>query len=460
MHSDVRGLALTTESAEAAAAFNATIDEYLIYRSSAMKTLGGALEADPAFVMGHCLKGYLFMLFSSNQVMGKVAESLAAADAGVARTTPREQAHVEALRAWSTGDLARSDAIWDEILVDNPLDILALRLQHFNTFWMGRSLSIRDGVARVLHAWDESMPGYGSILGMYSFGLEEAGEYARAEDFGRRAVEINGDDLWAIHAVAHVLEMQGRAADGRTWLSQDVHAWDDRNPFKGHVWWHTAMFAMAQGDFDSVLEIYDHGVASNPSDFYLDVQNAASMLARLDLLGVDVGKRWESLADIAEQRTGDHMIAFTEMHYMMALVHEGRLEAAQKLLDSLHAFAETPNNFAAGAMKDVGNQTCEAILAYGKGQYGEAIDLMLPIRSTYARVGASHAQRDIFAQFLIDAAQKDGQLKLARTLLSERIEMFPQNVAAWNSYADTLSGLGDAAAAEAAREKAAHMLAA
>jgi tetratricopeptide (TPR) repeat protein len=410
--------------------------------------------------MAHCLRGYLFMLFSSNQVMGKVAESLAAAEAAARTATPREQAHVAALRAWSTGDLVRTDAIWDQILVDDPLDVLALRLQHFNTFWMGRSLALRDGVARVMHAWDGSLPGYGSVLGMYSFGLEEAGEYERAEALGRRAVEINGDDLWAIHAVAHVLEMQGRAKDGGEWLSQAPDAWDDRNPFKGHVWWHTAMFSLAAGDFDRVLELYDHGVAPDPSDFYLDVQNAASMLARLDLLGVDVGDRWVSLADIAEQRTGDHMLAFTEMHYVMALVHEGRLEAAGRLLESLRAFAETPDNFAAAAMKEVGNQTCEAILAYGKGDYATAIDLMLPIRASYARVGASHAQRDIFAQFLIDAALKDGRLKLARTLLSERVELFPHNSAAWNLYADALAGLGETKEADAAREKGTHALAA
>ncbi len=460
MHTDDRGLALTTDSAEAAATFNTTIDEYLEYRSSAMKTLGTALEADPGFVLGNCLKGYLFMLFSSNQVMGKVADSLAAADAGAANATAREQAHVEALRAWSTGDLLRTNAIWDQILVDDPLDILALRLQHFNTFWMGRSLAMRDGVARVMHAWDDSISGYGSILGMYAFGLEESGEYARAESLGRRAVEINGEDLWAVHAVAHVLEMQGRAEDGQVWLDQAPNAWDDRNPFKGHVWWHTAMFALARGQYDQVLEIYDHGVAPNPSDFYLDMQNAASMLARLDLVGVDVGDRWASLADMSEQRTGDHIIVFTEMHYMMALVHEGRVEAARKLLDSQRAFAETPNNFAAAAMKEVGVQVCEAILAHGTGDYAAAIDLMIPIRESYARVGASHAQRDIFAQFLIEATLKDGQLKLARTLLSERVELFPNSAAAWNFYADALAGLGDTVGAGAARDKAAELLAA
>ena len=45
---------------------------------------------------------------------------------------------------------------------------------------------------------------------MQSFGLEESGEYPEAETFGRRAVEINSEDVWAAHAVTHVMQMQSR----------------------------------------------------------------------------------------------------------------------------------------------------------------------------------------------------------------------------------------------------------
>jgi tetratricopeptide (TPR) repeat protein len=249
--------------------------------------------------------------------------------------------------------------------------------------------------------------------------------------------------------------MQGRAEDGQTWLSQPANAWDDRNPFKGHVWWHTAMFALALGQYDKVLELYDNSIVPDPSDFYLDVQNAASMLARLDFLGVDTGDRWALLADMAEKRIGDHTLAFTEMHNMMVFAREGRVDQAEKLLASLRRFAETPDNFAAGTMKPVSIPLCEAILAYGKGDYAGAIEKMLPIRYDYACVGGSHAQRDIFAQYLIESATKDKQHTLARALLAERIALYPSNRDAWNRYADTLDALGDHAAAEAARQEAA-----
>jgi hypothetical protein len=78
---------------------------------------------------------------------------------------------------------------------------------------------------------------------------------------------------------------------------------------------------------------------------------------------------------------------------------------------------------------------------------------MLPIRYDYACVGGSHAQRDIFAQYLIEAATRDKQLPLARALLAERVALYPSNRDAWRRYADTLDALGDPSAAEAARRK-------
>ena len=58
------------------------------------------------------------------------------------------------------------------------------------------------------------MPDYGKVLGMSAFALEECGAYEEAERRGRRAVEIDPTDIWATHAVAHVMEMTGRQRDG------------------------------------------------------------------------------------------------------------------------------------------------------------------------------------------------------------------------------------------------------
>jgi hypothetical protein len=349
--------------------------------------------------------------------------------------------------------MVRTCAIWDQILLDHPRDLLAVRLQHFALFWMGRSAELRSGPAGVLHAWDESLPGYGNLLGMLSFGHEECGAYAEAEAAGRKAMELNREDLWALHAVAHVLEMQGRLGEGIAWLDYPDDAWDDRNPFRGHLWWHRALFFLERGDTGEALALYDRAIHPDPSDFYLDIQNAAALLARLEFLGVGLGARWADLADQLEGRLDDHVLAFTDANAMMALAAAGRGQAAGRLLTSLKAFAATPGCSAAAAMEPVTIPVCAAILAYHQGDFGRAVDLLLPLRHAFIRMGASHAQRDIFHQYLIEAAIAGEQLALARALLSERSLAKPHSLGSWIRYATVLDSLGEAGAATVARAR-------
>ena len=79
-------------------------------------------------------------------------------------------------------------------------------------FYRANARDMRDRIARALPRWSPSTPGYSVVLGMYAFGLEEAGDYVRAEATGRAALDAEPLDCWAHHAVAHVMEMQGRAA--------------------------------------------------------------------------------------------------------------------------------------------------------------------------------------------------------------------------------------------------------
>ncbi len=51
MHSDVRGHAMTTGSAEAAAALDGAIHNFLHWKAAVMPGLKGALEADPGFAL-------------------------------------------------------------------------------------------------------------------------------------------------------------------------------------------------------------------------------------------------------------------------------------------------------------------------------------------------------------------------------------------------------------------------
>ena len=173
--------------------------------------------------------------------------------------------------------------------------------------------------------------GYGTVLSCHCFALEECGDYAAAEPSGRAAIAIDPGDIWGTHAVAHIMEMQGRHAEGIAWLDELERHWQGGNNLLHHLWWHRALFHLERREFDAVLELYDERFRNLASpltqaqpDLYIDVQNAASMLFRLERLGIDVGARWNEIADKAEARIGDCLSAFTLPHWMMALAATGR----------------------------------------------------------------------------------------------------------------------------------------
>jgi hypothetical protein len=172
-----------------------------------------------------------------------------------------------------------------------------------------------------------------------------------------------------------------------------------------------------------------------------------------------VGERWQELADLAEARIGDHVLPFTDLHFMMALAASGRHDAAQRMLASLRGFSETSVSEAAATMKSVGLQLSEAIVAFMKGEYGAVIDRLAPIRRALADVGASHSQRDIFNLILIEAALRGGQASLARALLSERVALRPRSLGNWTRYAAALDAAGDRRAAATARQRRDELLA-
>jgi pentatricopeptide repeat protein len=429
MKTDARGLALSTDSEEAAQALDSVVDSYLNYRTDVTKHVGRMLKADPGFALGHVVKGYFMLLMGNRAYLPAAAEALAQAEAGAAAATTREKLHVEALRCWLSGKLDGALAAWEAVLALAPTDILTMRLAHFLYFWLGEAARMRDSAARARAGWSDDLPGYGLVLGMHAFGLEEGGDaYAEAERLGRRAVELHPGDLWATHAVAHVLEMQGRHAEGVRWLEGLAPSWTGVNNFAHHLWWHLALYRIEQGEADEALRLYDRDIRNlaspllaNHADFYLDMQNAAALLWRLELMGLDVGDRWKELAEKSEARIGDHVLLFTVPHFMMALAASGRWPAAERVLTELREFAAEDSGTLAPIVAAVCLPACEAVLAYRRGEFDRAVERLAPARKQLWRIGGSHAQRDVFWQTLIDACLRGGRTEDARGFLQEAL---------------------------------------
>jgi len=417
---DTQGLDITVSDDVALSFYDAAVGAWLDYKITAMKTLKQALEIDPDFCMAHCFRGYLFVTFNSAAVIPAAEASLAKAAALASVVSMREQRHIQALRYLLAGAPHKACAVWDEIVADHPHDIVALRMHHYTCFWSGYRDQLASLPAAVLPAWDKTIPHYGTVLGMVAFGLEELGHYQQAENYGRDATARNPHDLWAVHAVAHVMEMQQRAKDGIAWLDYEVDAFHDINPFRGHIWWHKGLFLLEAKSFDAALALYDSGIHDTQSEFFLDMQNSVSFLTRLELHGVDVGPRWQELAAIAKSNSDGHNLVFTDIHHIIALCKAGQYDDAVAHIASMQQSAINSKSHSAAVINRVGVPLAQSIVAYEQGAYDTALELMMAHRIFITQLGASNAQRDLLSLLGIDMARRAKASAMHAQLIEER----------------------------------------
>jgi hypothetical protein len=207
-------------------------------------------------------------------------------------------------------------------------------------------------------------------------------------------------------------------------------------------------------DTRAVLDLYDRQLWDPASDEYLDLCNDVALLVRLELAGLDVGDRWKPLAEKIRARTDEHILAFIDFHYLLALAAAGLGSEAMALLESLRAYAKSAQGTNADVSARIGVALCEGLLAHRQGAHGRAVDLLWPLRYGLYQIGGSHAQRDLVAMILIDAAIKAERLSLARALLAERAALKPRDPWTWRAYGGVLERLGDRSGATRASARA------
>jgi hypothetical protein len=367
--------------------------------------------------MAHALNAWLHLLGTEPAGLPVARASL-----GAAKPLPandRERGHLRAIELLTDGHWREAARVLEDVTAAHPLDTLALQAGHQIDFFTGDSRMLRDRIARALPAWSPSAPGYHAVLGMYAFGLEECGEYGRAEEAGRRCVELERRDGWGWHAVTHVMEMQNRSADGIKWLRGDSAAWSTGSFIAVHNWWHLALFYLELGNVEEVLRLFDGPIFGERSQVVLDMIDASALLWRLELRGVDVGDRWGAVADNWTPVAAKGDYAFNEFHAMMAFVASGRQREQEAVIRSLRAAATGVGDPAAFA-REVGLDAALAIQAFGQARYADTVQLLRPLRSYSHRFGGSHAQRDLIDLTLIEAAIRSNRKELASALAAER----------------------------------------
>ena len=420
MAKDQQGLTLAG-STESAQALDRAVADYYGLTGDPVGILRQAVARDPGFALGGVAIAALYMIGGFRGDHREVVSALGAAEAAIGCASERERRHFAAAKAWAGGRTAEATRHWETVLSDHPTDALALRLAEDAYFLLGRSVAIHDCAARVLPAWERDNPLTSFIVGLYAFGLEETGDFDRAEDRAREALARNPRDAWAAHALAHVMEAASRHDEGVDFLKATRPDWSSAHFIAGHNGWHLALHLIEQQRFAEVLADYDRFVVPKLSDdATLDRVDAASLLWRLELAGVDVGERWGPVARQWMAHVDDHVLAFNDLHLAIAASRSREPDDLARLRLSLDAYQRSGAGDNHEVMAEIGRPLIDGVLAFARGDYARAVEAILPVRAEANRIGGSHAQRDIVNRTLIAAAQRSGQWRLARALTAAR----------------------------------------
>ncbi|MEW7975226.1 MAG: tetratricopeptide repeat protein [Candidatus Thiodiazotropha endolucinida] len=394
------------------------------YIEDPIATVNNAIAQSPGFTMAHLLKAYLHLLGTEP---GDIAIANTCLEAAVCLGgDSRERMHQQAVRHLVEGSWHQAGRVLEDITIDNPHDILALQAGHLVDFYTGNSLMLRDRIARAFPKWNSNMPEYNAILGMYAFGLEETGLYDLAERYGRESVALNPRDGWGQHAVAHVMEMQGRPAEGVAWMRENPDAWATDSFFQVHNWWHLALYHLELGEIDEVLALFDGPIYGEQSTMVLDMIDVSAMLWRLHLRGIEVGDRWQAIADGWTPIATAGNYAFNDLHAVMAFIGANRQDSIDAVIDAQKIAMERDDDNAIFT-REVGYPLTLAFKAYADEDYQRTVELIRPVREIANRFGGSHAQRDILNLTLIEAALRAGKANLASALIAERMQRRPDS---------------------------------
>ena len=439
---DPRGNPSGTRNAAARDAAETALWRMMSFYDTPLADLDTASAHDPGWALPHLMRAGFLLSLTEASMAAEAARHLQRARELSDGAPARELAHLEAVQATLDGRWQAACRIWDELLVEYPRDALALQWAQLWDFYRGDAANLRARPARALPEWDEADPLFAHVLSLYAFGLEESNLYPQAEDAGRRALALNPKVPWAVHAVVHVMEMQGRFEEGAAWLRQYQSEWAEGNGFAGHLWWHKGLFRLEGLDIEGALRLVDTRLAGENLQITLQRVDAAALLWRLHLLGADVGARCAALLegwDLSDAAAGYY--AFNDVHAVLAMLAAGETARAEAWVARCaeRALAADDARRSNHAMaREVGLPLMRALLALARGQADAAADALYAVRGVAQRIGGSHAQRDLIDQTLLAAAARGTRRGIGRAMINERLMAKPVSplTAHWREQLD------------------------
>lgn len=407
------GLPLTATSADAVERYVEGIDRHLAMRLGDAECLESSLAVDGGFALAHAALALLRQGQGNAAGARDHAEQARALAAGA---SAREQGHAQAVWSLVHEGGERSLALVRRHLQEFPGEALLLLHAAFLIHFSGRQeRQVEEHAllqqASAAYTDDWWFPGF------FGFACQELNQFGEASALAERSLARESRSTWAAHTLAHVAYETDNPCGGAAFLTPWLATYDERAPYFCHLSWHRALFALAGGDLDETLTIYERDInpAVHPTGYRL--ADAASLLWRCQLRGATRELPWATARDRANGEAPTAGSPFADAHAALAYAGAGDAAGMERLLAGLRQRAAEGHLVADAVVLPL----AEGIAAFARADYAAAIRHLLPVRGQIVRIGGSNAQRDVFTSTLIESCLRAGRPEQAEALIRERL---------------------------------------
>jgi tetratricopeptide (TPR) repeat protein len=416
---DRYGLPMTTSSLQAADQYQEGLDLTLSQQYGAEEQFTQAIEADEGFALAHAALAFTLMIRVAVPEARASAERAKALTSGVTR---REKQHIEAISLFVHGQNDESYALLRQQISEFPRDVLILRLAQ-RLFVLGCAGAgepnyppmFFDLMKGVEHHYGEDW----AFMGQHAWAHHEVGLMDEGMRLAQRSLDLRPDNAVAVHSVAHVQFETGDSSQGSDFLGGWLQSFDRRASYRVHLSWHQALFQLALGHYTNAMALYENDIRpAVAAKSYQALADSASLVWRMNIYGDTVPQApWDELLALAAPAAERPGPAFRDTHAALAFTAANDETSLGRLIDGLKDAAAKGSAVAAECTLPL----VQGIVAFGQGEYSDAVRLIAPVVPQLTRVGGSHAQREVFEDTLLEAYLRAEDFDKAETMLRERL---------------------------------------
>lgn len=325
-------------------------------------------------------------------------------------TEARTRAMLSAIGSWTAGDLVAARNGFQSIVDTYPGDAVSIFTVHMLDFYIGDAPHMLTSTAEAVEVFAADDPVIGYLQGLYGFALEENGLIEAAIERCRIALNLNPDDIYAMHAMVHCLYETGRHEEGARYIREYMRGRDGSTPMRIHIWWHYALFELYANNIQEVLACYRIGIRRKTSLQSTEDLDAVTLLWRLALINpsLDLSAYWWSLFQDWKPYLDESWYLFNDFHAYITYCQVGEYGCADSLLEAVRARGE-----------ELSEEMLDIFLGFRSFTTGDYADAAARLARSFHRsfpMGGSNAQRDVIELTGIEAAIRSQNYEVAQRI--------------------------------------------